>query len=114
MLINGREESVRNELRNTAEHALQDLSVQNSCELMYSLELGKLRESIKTWQDRLDTDLESADVLCTVTKLAVQKVNDDLKFYMELKDTYLRKLDEVQALIAYEQMTHEERVSFSI
>nr|XP_044250951.1 uncharacterized protein LOC108069883 [Drosophila takahashii] len=105
--LNGKEESMRDELREMEEQALQDESVQHSCELMYSLELGKLRESIKMWQDRLDTDLENADVLCTVTKLAVQKVNDDLKFYMEQKEMYLTRLDEVQALIAQEEVYKE-------
>jgi len=58
MLITSREESMRDELRNTEEQALRDESVQYSCELMYSLELGKLRESIKVWQERQDNDLK--------------------------------------------------------
>nr|XP_017015625.2 uncharacterized protein LOC108069878 [Drosophila takahashii] len=105
MLINGREEAMREELRKLEEQAKQDESVQYSSELMYSLELGKLRESITTWNDRLDNDLENADVLCTVSRLAVQKLKDDLKFYTEEKDTYLRRLEEVRALMAQEAIT---------
>ncbi|XP_039484019.1 uncharacterized protein LOC120446877 [Drosophila santomea] len=107
--ISGKEAEIKKELHDLEVQALQDESVQHSSELMYSLEVEKLRKSIEKWQDRLDTDLESADVRCTVSRLALQKVKDDLKFYMEQKELYLRRIGEVQAIIDQEKMTREER-----
>uniref|UniRef100_A0A6P4EE51 Uncharacterized protein LOC108042576 n=1 Tax=Drosophila rhopaloa TaxID=1041015 RepID=A0A6P4EE51_DRORH len=109
--INGREDAMREGLKDLKEQMMQDESVQYSSELMYSLELGKLRASIRDWQERQDTDLEKADVMCTVSKLALQKVKDDLKFYMEQKEMYLRRLEEVQAVIALENKAREQKES---
>ncbi|XP_043645354.1 uncharacterized protein LOC122614770 isoform X2 [Drosophila teissieri] len=107
--ISGREAETKKELHDLKVQALHDESVQYSSELMYSLEVEKLKQSIEKWQERLDTDLENANVMCTVSRLALQKVKDDLKFYMEQKEMYLRRIDEVQAIIDQEKMTREER-----
>lgn len=109
--MNERNVEIKRELQDLEVQAVQDEKVQYSSGLMYELEVGKLRESIRYWQDRLDTDLEHADVMCTVSRLALQKVKDDLKFYMEQKDMYLQRIKEVQALIDQERMIREERVS---
>jgi len=109
--MNERNVEIKRELQDLEVQAVQDEKVQYSSGLMYELEVGKLRESIRNWQDRLDTDLEHADVMCTVSRLALQKVKDDLKFYMEQKDMYLQRIKEVQALIDQERMIREERVS---
>ncbi|KMY90852.1 uncharacterized protein LOC6732696 [Drosophila simulans] len=107
--MNGRNVEIKKELHDLEVQAVQDEKVQYSSGLMYELEVGKLRESIRNWQDRLDTDLEHADVMCTVSRLALQKVKDDLKFYMEQKNMYLQRIEEVQALIDQERMIREER-----
>ncbi|XP_017067861.1 uncharacterized protein LOC108105673 [Drosophila eugracilis] len=109
MRINERENSMMNELNDMEEEAWQDESVQHSSELMYSLQLGDLRERIKVWQERQEVDLENVEVMCTVSRFAVQKLKDDLKFYTEQKEMYLRRIDEVEAIINQERMIREQR-----
>ncbi|KAH8282550.1 hypothetical protein KR054_008327, partial [Drosophila jambulina] len=109
MRLNGREEELEKQLRDLEDTIYQDELVQNHTENIYSLEVNGLREQLYEWQVRYENDLENAEVECTVGRLAVQKLKDDLKFYKEQEQIYKRRIAEERELIATEEKIRRDK-----
>ncbi|XP_052852279.1 uncharacterized protein LOC128262203 [Drosophila gunungcola] len=103
MLLNDREEMLKKELSDLLAKLELDEMVHRNSELVYAWEVDKLRRNSREWQVKLDNDLENAEVKCTITKLALQKVRDDQKFYSEQEEMYRRRIAEVKELMEAEE-----------
>ncbi|XP_015012756.2 uncharacterized protein LOC26526176 [Drosophila erecta] len=100
MLISSREELLRKELKELETKLQQDMTVQRSSEVIYFWDVEKLKVHTREWEAKLESDLENAEVQCTIARLALQKVRDDHKFYLEQEEMYLRKIAEFKTLMA--------------
>ncbi|KRJ99112.1 uncharacterized protein LOC26536249 [Drosophila yakuba] len=103
MLTSSREELLRKELKELETKLKQDMTVQRSSEMIYFWEVEKLKIRTREWEAKLESDLENAEVQCTIARLALQKVKDDHKFYLEQEEMYLQKIDEFKKLMAAQE-----------
>jgi len=91
----------------------QDQLVQRNSEVVYAWEVDRLKLSCKEWQVKLDTDLENIEVLCTISKLALQKVKDDHKFFLEQEEMFRRRIaEETELMAAEEKIRQQKQVSY--
>ncbi|XP_017132423.2 uncharacterized protein LOC108149400 isoform X1 [Drosophila elegans] len=109
MLLSDREEMLKKELSDLLTKLELDEIVHRNSELVYAWEVEKLRRNSMEWQVKLDNDLENAEVQCTITKLALQKVRDDLKFYSEQEEMYRRRIAEVKELMEAEEKIRQQK-----
>ncbi|XP_016976400.2 uncharacterized protein LOC108042579 [Drosophila rhopaloa] len=109
MLLNDREEMLKKELMDSEMKLRQDELVQHNSVLVYAWEVDKLRRNTREWQVKLDNDLENAEDMCTISRLALQKVKDDLKFYLEQEEMYRQRIAEVKELIAAEKKIRQRK-----
>ncbi|XP_017052967.2 uncharacterized protein LOC108096101 [Drosophila ficusphila] len=103
MLLNDSEEALKKELQDLETKLSQDMMVHRNSEMVYSMEVERLKISLNEWQKKMDNDLENAEVMCTVTKYALQKVKDDHKMYMEQEVMFRQRIAEVKELMASEE-----------
>ncbi|XP_016964721.1 uncharacterized protein LOC108034347 [Drosophila biarmipes] len=108
-LLKDREELLQEELKDWQTKLSHDQLVRNNSELVYSWEVDKLKASCKEWQVRLDTDMENIEVLCTINKLALQKVKDDHKFLLEQEEMFRRRIAEEKELMAAEEKIRQQK-----
>uniref|UniRef100_A0A6P4EE56 Sporulation-specific protein 15 n=1 Tax=Drosophila rhopaloa TaxID=1041015 RepID=A0A6P4EE56_DRORH len=109
MLLNDREEMLKKELMDSEMKLRQDELVQHNSVLVYAWEVDKLRRNTREWQVKLDNDLENVEDMCTISKLALQKVKDDQKFYLEQEEIYRQRIAEVKELIAAEKKIRQRK-----
>ncbi|XP_039484023.1 uncharacterized protein LOC120446879 isoform X3 [Drosophila santomea] len=109
MLTSSREELLRKELKELETKLKQDMTVQRSSEMIYFWEVEKLKIRTREWEAKLESDLENAEVQCTIARLALQKVKDDHKFYLEQEKMYLQKIDEFKKLMAAQEKARQRK-----
>ncbi|KAH8351901.1 hypothetical protein KR084_000463, partial [Drosophila pseudotakahashii] len=109
MLLNDREEMLGKELKDWQTKLSQDQMVQRNSEIIYAWEVDKLKIGCKEWQVKLDNDLENAELLCTINRLALQKVKDDHKFFLEQEEMYRRRIAEEKELMAAEEKIRQKQ-----
>ncbi|XP_043645359.1 uncharacterized protein LOC122614772 [Drosophila teissieri] len=109
MLASSREELLRKELKELETKLKQDMTVQRSSEMIYFWEVEKLKIRTREWEAKLESDLENAEVQCTIVRLALQKVKDDHQFYLEQEEMYLQKIDEVKKLMAAQEKIRQRK-----
>ncbi|XP_017067916.1 uncharacterized protein LOC108105712 [Drosophila eugracilis] len=107
MFLNEREEMLMKELQDEEDKLSLDMVVQRNSEIVYANEVNKLRESAKEWQEKFDRDLETAEVMCMIASLALQKVKDDHKLHLEQEQMYRQRIDEVKQIMAAEEKIRE-------
>ncbi|XP_017015626.2 uncharacterized protein [Drosophila takahashii] len=109
MLLSDREEMLAKELKDWETKLSQDQMVQRNSEIIYAWEVDKLKVGCKEWQVKLDNDLENAELLCTINRLALQKVKDDHKFYLEQEEMFRRRIAEEKELMAAEEKIRQKQ-----
>ncbi|XP_030565622.1 uncharacterized protein LOC115765995 [Drosophila novamexicana] len=72
-------------------------------DFVYQYQVDSYRAAIVTWQERLDTDLEAAELECNITRNLWIKAKDDLKFYKEQVEMFKARVLEVLALGSEEE-----------
>lgn len=109
MLNCKREDLLRKELMELETKLEQDMTVQRSSEMIYSWEVEKLKTRNREWEVKLERDLESAEVQCTIARLALQKVKDDHKLCLEQEEMYLRKIAEIKKLMETQNKARQQK-----
>ncbi|XP_037709352.1 uncharacterized protein LOC119546832 [Drosophila subpulchrella] len=109
ILLKDREDKLQEELKDWETKLSQDQLVQHNSEVVYAWEVDKLKMSCKEWQVKLDTDLENIEVLCTISRLALQKVKDDHKFLLEQEEMFRRRIAEETELMATEEKIRQQK-----
>ncbi|XP_034668696.1 uncharacterized protein LOC117901853 [Drosophila subobscura] len=117
MKLTGKEDLLEKELNEVRTHMKQDALVHNTAELVIANQAASFKTQIKEWEDKLETDLENAELLCSQTSNNLQKVKDDLVFYKEQQEMYKQRIIEVRAQIEQEEqerIQETERRAFSL
>ncbi|XP_041631917.1 uncharacterized protein [Drosophila kikkawai] len=109
MRLNGREDELAKQLKDLEDTIRKDKLVRNHSEHMYAIEVDNLRDKLNEWQMRFENDLENVEVECTVARLALQKVKDDHKFYMEQEKMFKRRIAEERELMAQEEKIRRDK-----
>ncbi|XP_017155432.1 uncharacterized protein LOC108164296 [Drosophila miranda] len=103
MRLQGREELLQTELTDIRTHMRQDALVHNNSEYVYAYLIDSFKNKIKDWEEKLETDMEKAELMCNQTSNMLQKVKDDFVFYRDQQEMFKRRIIEVRAQIEQEE-----------
>ncbi|KAH8324323.1 hypothetical protein KR074_005328, partial [Drosophila pseudoananassae] len=104
-----REDALKKELEELTQNMNVDNMVHRNMEFMYGYEIDMAKRKIQECTVRFDNDLENAEVAVQMSKLAVQKHKDDLRFYQEQEEMFKRRIAEEKELMAVEAKIHQEK-----
>ncbi|XP_022231951.2 uncharacterized protein LOC111080564 [Drosophila obscura] len=117
MRLQGKEDLLQNELTQIKAHMNQDALVHHNSDFVYAFQIDYFKNQIRDWEEKLDTDLESVELLCNQTRNNLQKVKDDLVFYRDQQVMFKRRIIEVRAQIEREEqerIAEAEKRAFSL
>ncbi|EDW75509.2 uncharacterized protein Dwil_GK23775 [Drosophila willistoni] len=103
MRIQQKLDNLERELSKTTKIMSENALVFQYTESLYGLQIHKYRSEVAEWQARYDNDFENADLQCTQTRMAVDKVRDEYKFYSDQLAMMKRRIAEVVELMKKEE-----------
>ncbi|XP_068146047.1 uncharacterized protein [Drosophila tropicalis] len=96
-------DNLERELSKTTKLMSDDALVFHYTESLYGLQIHKYRTDVARWQERYDNDFENADLQCTQTRLALDKLRDEFIFYSDQLAMMKRRIAEVVELMKKEE-----------
>ncbi|EDW13114.2 uncharacterized protein LOC6577722 isoform X1 [Drosophila mojavensis] len=103
MLLQKKENVYADEIKQLQNKMVLDVATFGFVDFVYQYSIDSYRSSISEWQERLEVDLEAAELKCNITRSLWVKAKDDLKFHQEEVERFRRRVSEVRELIELEQ-----------